>query len=1082
MQWIVRFTGVLLLAAGTAPALGSQTIRTASMAAEPAAYEGDGGQELLRPARLSVDSLPVASALARLAESAGVKIAFSPSLLPARRLVRCACASVTVANALRQILAGTGFGFTEVAEQIIIEPERTRGGADTLAVSPPLDAHGPMGTPLMASVAAEELPPLAAVITGTVRDAADERPIPGAQVFVEGTTVGTLTDDNGHYAIRNAPVGSIVLRVRMLGFAASQKSVTTTDGQSVTVDFALSQQVRSLDEVVVTGTVGQTRRKEVGNSIASVSAATLKTEPIQSAQDVLQGQVPGAIILQNEGVAGAGGTIRIRGMNSVTQGNRPLIYVDGVRMYSDAYPTTAQGQSASPLNDIDPNDIERVEVIKGAAATTLYGTEASNGVVQIFTKKGVAGGKPHWEAKVTEGVNAEPEIGPKESPAFIARYGDRAKGLFMDQWLRKGLDQDYSMSVNSSTGGGSPVTYFLSGGYTDDQGVLPAQYSTGYTVRGNVGFTPASRIVVNFNSAYSSRDIRWIPGGWAANSFALNVMRGPFDYTQDADSVFLTQFHVLENQNHFMTGADVQFTATPNWTSKVVIGLDYVDSDYGSTVDFGSLLVPAGSREDRRFRNLNRQIDVQSTYTAHVWNLSAATSAGFQMFDANKLTVDGNVKNFAGPGTPTLSTGSQQNVSESRLSVINAGYFFQELLGIADRLFLTGGVRFDGNSAFGKDYGLQAYPKVSASYVISDNGFWPQRLGQTKLRLAYGVSGKAPGYFDAQQTWNPIAAKEGQPGVTPLNRGNPNLGPERSTELEGGIETSPFDGRLSIDLSYFRQRTADALLSVPQDPSTGYLTPQIENAGVIKNHGFELAVNGTLFRRSGVQWNAGVNASATKSVMADLGGSPSVFVGADLAPGLWVKQGYPVPSYWGPQLMNPDDVGAPVVQDAYFGPIYPTHTLSFNSSLTLGGRLTLTGLMEYQGGAYNMSHTAWRNVQRRVWPPCYGVVQQIEAGQMAQLTAKQRYDCDPKGAPYGAYISKSDFWRLRSVGVNYAVPPRLAAGHELTVMLGGRNLWTHTNYVGLDPEITQGGDALIRFEYYQVPTPRTFTFSVRSSF
>jgi len=300
--------------------------------------------------------------------------------------------------------------------------------------------------------------------------------------------------------------------------------------------------------------------------------------------------------------------------------------------------------------------------------------------------------------------------------------------------------------------------------------------------------------------------------------------------------------------------------------------------------------------------------------------------------------------------------------------------------------------------------------------------------------------------------------------------------------LEGGFETNPFDGRLSIDFSVFHQRTSDALLSVPQDPSTGYLTPQIENAGVIKNRGFELAVNGTILRRGSVQWNAGVNASATKSEMADLGNSPAVFVGADLAPGLWVKQGYPVPSYWGPQLMNPDAIGAPVVQDAYFGPIYPTHTLALNSSVSIGPRLTLTGLMEYQGGAYNMSHTAWRNVQRSVWPPCYDVVQQIQAGQLNQLTAQQRYDCDPKGAPYGAYISKSDFWRLRSIGVNYVVPPRLTAGHDVTVMLGGRNLWTHTNYVGLDPEITQGGDALTRFEYYQVPTPRTFTFSVRSSF
>lgn len=1083
MQWIVRFRGIMILSVAAAPALWAQPIQAASVTLPTRpAYEHDGRGLLQRPARLDVATVSVATALTALAESSGVNIAFSPSILPADLQVSCLCTAVTVGGALHQLLAGTRFGYSEVEDYVIVEPERALEATEPLSTTPNVKAHGPMSVSVVMSAALEDEPSYTATISGVVRDAMSQRAIVGAQVFVGATTIGAITDESGRYVIRNAPVGTIVVHVRMLGYLATRQTVTAADGGTTTVNFSLTQQVRSLDQVVVTGTVGQVSRKEIGNSIASVRAEELKTQPIANTQDVLAGHVPGVVIMQNSGVAGAGGSIRIRGMNSITQGNRPLIYIDGVRVYSQAYPGTAQGESSSPLNDIDPNDIDHVEVIKGAAATTLYGTEASNGVVQIFTKRGLTGGSPRWEAKLTEGVDAEPEIGPPESSAFIDKYGSGAKGLFMDQWLRKGRNQDYSASVNSSSGGAKPVSYFLSGGYTNDQGVLPDQFSKGYNARGNLGFTPTSKMVVNFNSAYTTRDIRWLPGGYNANSFTLNVMRGPFDYVKNADSVFLTQFQVVENQNHFTTGADILLTPTTNWSAKAVVGLDYVDSDYGSTVDFGSLLVPQGSREDRRFRNLNRQLDLQSTYKANFWNLSAATSAGFQLFDAELLTVDGNVSNFSGPGTPTLSSGSQQNVAESRLSVINAGFFFQELLGISDRLFLTGGARVDGNSAFGKNYGLQVYPKISASYVISDNGFWPQILGQTKLRLAYGVSGKQPGFFDAQKTWNPISAEGGQPGVTPLNRGNPNLGPERSTEIEEGIESNPFDGRLSIDFSVFHQRTDDALLAVPQDPSTGYLVAQIENAGTIKNHGIELALNATILRRGGFEWDAGVNASATKSIMANLGSSPAIFVGEALAPGLWVKQGYAVPGYWGPKLTNPDQKAAPIVQDAYFGPVYPTRTYSFNSSVKLGQSLTLTGQMDFQGGAYNMSHTAWRNAQRSVWPPCYDIAAKVAAGQVSDLTAEQRYTCDPKEVSYGAYISKTDFWRLRSLGINYALPKRLTGGNQFTVMLGGRNLWTHTNYIGLDPEISEHGDAFTRFEYYQVPVPRSFTFSVRNSF
>ena len=1011
---------------------------------------------LSRTARLELASDRIAPALDALMRSAGVRIAYSESLLPRDHRVTCRCADVSVAAALDSLLAGLAYQWSEAKGQIVVEP---------------------VGLP-------REEARVVATISGIITDSASDRPLTAAQVIVVGTSLGAMSGDDGRYQLRGIPAGRVSISVRRLGYAPAQRDVQVADGESLTLDFALVEVKRTLSEVVVTGTAGATTRREIGNSIASVNMDALASQPTPQVEDVIGARVPGATIMRNEGAAGAGSSVRVRGINSLTQGNRPLIYVDGVRLFSEALPVSNQGQSSSPLNDIDPNDIERIEIIKGAAATTLYGTEASNGVVQIFTKSGAGGKKTSWESRITQGTSVLPQIGPGESDAFLARYGEKAKGLFMDDWVRNGYNQDYNLSVKSSTGGESPVNYFLSGGWGNEQGVLPEQDASTANVRGNLGFQPNKIVNVRFNNSWTGRDIRWLPGGWNANSLTLNVMRGPFDYTQDRDSVFLTEFLTEENQNHFINGMTIMLTPTTNLSAKIVAGLDYLDSDYASTVDFGSLLVPQGSRTERRFRNLNKQIDMQATYNRRFGtSITTATSAGFQFFDAQNLNVTGTSSRFAGPGSPTLNTGSQQNVTESRLRVVNAGYFIQELVGIADRLFITGGLRVDGNSAFGSGFGLQAYPKVSASYVLSDHGFWPKAIEEAKVRLAYGVSGKAPGYFDALRTWAPIAANEGNPGVSPVTLGNPNIGPERSSEFEGGFEAGAFDGRLTIDVSAYQQRTNDALLRVPQDPSRGFIDPQIQNVGTIENRGFEISLRGVPFQRGTTSWEIGVSASANKSKMADLGASPSFFVGQDLAPGLWVKEGYAVPGYWGPKLQNPTEIAAPRTTESYFGPVFPTRLMSLSSTLNLRRGLSATALAEFQGGHYSLSHTAWRNVQRRVWPSCFGVVEKIEQSGAASLTAQERYECGPTTTSYGAYISKSDFWRLRSVAVNWELPRSLTRGSGIwNLTLAGRNLLTRTDYVGLDPEVSQNGDGFTRWEYYQTPIPRSFSLSVRTTF
>ena len=296
-------------------------------------------------------------------------------------------------------------------------------------------------------------PPAAAqtgTVSGAVTDGTSAVGIASAQVLLVGTGLGTLTNQGGRYLILNVPVGSQTVRVVRLGFATQDLQVTVTAGGTATLDFAMQSEALRLDEIVVTGTAGAARRREIGNTIAQIDVADV-IEPFQSVDALLQARVPGMTVMQSSGNAGGGAKIRLRGNVSVAMSNQPLVYVDGVRIRGDAFhknvpPTGYPGRSgndvASPLNSINPADIERIEIIKGAAATTLYGTEAAAGVIQIFTKRGHQGA-PQWTLGIEQGIaNMRPfGVATSRRPTFepaTSVAGGTSPYMFIDPWLRNG--------------------------------------------------------------------------------------------------------------------------------------------------------------------------------------------------------------------------------------------------------------------------------------------------------------------------------------------------------------------------------------------------------------------------------------------------------------------------------------------------------------------------------------------------------------------------------------------------------------------------------------------------------------------
>ncbi|MGH7483963.1 MAG: SusC/RagA family TonB-linked outer membrane protein [Longimicrobiales bacterium] len=988
-------------------------------------------------------------------------------------------------------------------------------------------------------------------IQGTVTAAATGEPLLGAQVYIEGTELGTLTQQNGQFLLLNVPAGDHEVSVQLIGYGTATSPVVVQAGQTATLNFELSETALALEEIVVTGTAAEVRRKEIGNSLDAVTAAEIENVPLNNALQVLQGRAPGVTVMTNSGQVGAGSTIKIRGITSVSQDTEPLIYVDGVRIFN--LPTGVGGgarTSISPLQDISAEDIARIEIVKGAAATTLYGTEASAGVIQIFTKRGVPG-QAIWNAEVTTGVRVQGDITPFDDPTEMFTQCDQIMEGFLTtddddtpqndkgaiqrwadptcpedgSWWEPGLHQNYALSVR---GGAEDVTYYVSGNYGNMEGTLPTQGSKDGGARGNFSFSPFEALGFRLNTAYTKRITRWIEDGNNADGFLLNVGRGYRNYFKggkpgDCDAIpddalcttngYLFDAEIFTRSDHFILGFNTDWNPTEELSNRFTIGWDFFDVNAETTHPFGYLNSAEGFFDDENTRHTKLSLEYAGSYRNNFGDDFVSTfSVGGQIFrDRHRWTSVG-VSEFAGPGEPTIETGADlDDRSETRFAETSAGFFLQELLGWRDRLFLTAGLRVDGNSAFGEEFGLQTYPKMSLAYVISDHAFWPTDWWDTfKLRGAVGMSGKAPGAFDKFRTWEPTSAGEGDPGFGPGNVGNPDIGPEETLEIEGGFDAAFLAGRLALEATAYQATTNDALVGITLPPSEGFQSSRNTNIGEIENRGLEFQVTAALFRSQAVDWRARVNATFMDSEVKTLAGEE---VSADNK--AVFREGEAAPVYVGDVITNPDAVANPIIEDdAVIGPVFPTQLFGFNTSLTLWDRLTLDALAEFQGGHYLTNYTGYQNARRGVWFPCQDVVPLLIEAEMtgstapldqAGITAMQRARCsfgeveDADGnvivpdfnSDY--WVEPSDFLKLRNVSLTYSIPSGwLPAVRNASVTLSAMNLWTSTDYTGTDPEnedfadragsVFTGGGFFGRRDYYQVPAPRTFLISFRTSF
>jgi TonB-dependent starch-binding outer membrane protein SusC len=932
-------------------------------------------------------------------------------------------------------------------------------------------------------------------ITGIVRDAKTLAPVGAVQVHIPNLALGVLAQANGRFVLPNVPAGTHTIRAERIGFRPAVAEVTVVDNQTVEVNLDISEDVLSLDAIVATGTAGAARRREVGNTMSQIDVAQV-AEPVSSIDNLLQGRAPSLYVSGGSGGSGNGARIRLRGLVSMSMSNQPLIYVDGLRIKSEPYPAGPSGPQdrQSPINDINPADVERVEIIKGAAATTLYGTEAAAGVIQIFTKRGSnASGRPTWTAQMDQGFNYIRPWGPDLDQCVMGgRWPVQAgaqvincKYMFQDPILRNGHLQRYSLSVG---GGQQDLRYFLSFAMDDSQGGIETDWEKRLSLRGNASFRPNQKMLIDFSSAVTSQDVQNTRQGNTGTSTVMVANQeywGPTSRTEEALREMLRRTS-KRDLNRFITGVTMQYEPIPSLTNKVTVGLDIADWR-------GSHELPYGWRFPEELGQMTREVSQTITssvdYTSSLrtqltTELRSTFSFGAQFVDSREEVIDAIGRDFPGPGEYTVTSTARHDSQQSLLRVVTGGFFVQGLFDFRDRYFLTVGLRVDGNSSFGQDFGLQPYPKVSLAYVISDESFWPEGLGEMKLRTAYGHAGRAPGAFDAVRTWNPTGYGTTRSALLPGNLGNEEMGPERTQELEAGFDGAFLGGRLRADYTYYRRTTQDALFQVRPPVSGGNWGAQLENVGEIQTWGHEIQLNGTVIDVPALGLDLGLSVATNGSEVTSLGGSPRFNLGNSA----WVEEGKPAPVIRGNMITNFWEKAEPIiVNDTVFGPHSPTLLISPSASFTFPGGVSLSGRAEYSGGWWLTSTQESTVMTRRLdWPACYPAYQKKADGQEAELYAWERAKCF-MGLP-GLYINPGDLLELRDITLSIPVTRFVPRTSQAQLTLSARNLWYWTKkelMVG-HPEANaqsgQGISQITRNIAEQLPPSSSFVVAFRVVF
>jgi TonB-linked SusC/RagA family outer membrane protein len=986
-------------------------------------------------------------------------------------------------------------------------------------------------------------------IAGKVTDAQSGAPLDAVTITVQGTQLGAFTGPDGTYRITRVPNGAHVVTARRIGYGAGTRTVTTSDGQPLTLDFALQTSAVNLQEVVVTGTAGNQTRAAQGAVVATIDASRVTTEaPVSTLSQVLEGRVAGVNVTTASGTSGTAPRINIRGATSISLSNAPLVFIDGVRAYSGSRNDVGSyhgleilgGQSVTALNDLNPDDIESIEVVKGPAASTLYGADASAGVIQIITKKGRLGSHEFRQNLTTEWNQIDPNFTPRAlygtcSAANVAAggaplcQGKTVGSVISDNPLdREGVFRNGNLGSldYSARGGGDNFGYFVSADASNEQGTTPNNATQRRTGRASFNWVTTPTLGIDATIGLSRNDYRLPDGddanyGYLPQQYALSniyaVQVSANGVRSGGLSTPVAGLEAVQNElttMRFTPSTQIHYTPVSWFTNRLTLGAD-LSSTHGVTFyPKNNQNWYAGDQANGYVEDVQNPINIYTVdYLGNIHttlggdrNIASDLSFGSQYINTVTNYLAGIGIGLATNSSNLVSSAATNESHQTYSQAKSLGLLAQEQLSFGQKLFLQAGARVDRNSAFGSAFGSLFLPKVSASYVVSQEPFW-QRIAPGvstfRLRAAYGTTGRSPDPGASLRTYAPFTyvtpAGGVGPGVVQASPGNPNLEPERGTEFEGGFDAGFFHERAGIELTYFDKHTSDLLLRNPLAPSLAYTSNPFINAGKVDNRGIEFTIHASPIDRRNLRWDAALTGATLDNKLMSLG-PITIPAQSEISPDLTYRYviGKPLASWYSSQITSIDTVagvatvtGTPV----FTSPQFPTLTANFSSTFTLVRNFRLYGLITHQQGAKILNVT-----------PLYQDLTGTSAG--ANLPADQGgyskaeliAHFGPFKTPSGTavplvldrYLQPTNFVRLQELSLSYELPAELAqrmraAGASLVV--GGRNLhvWKNKAFDGPDPELqantVNGGQAqFASVEEFTVPNPRRWIVRLNLQF
>jgi TonB-dependent starch-binding outer membrane protein SusC len=775
-------------------------------------------------------------------------------------------------------------------------------------------------------------------IAGTVVAEGTQQPLQTVQVAIPTLGIATQTDERGRFLLLQVPQGRHTLRVSLIGFKQHTVEVVVGATQA-SVAVVLETDPLRLDELVVVG-YGTQRRANVAGAVASLRPETVKEVSVASVNEVLQGRLAGVQVAQNSGTPGAAINVRIRGSSSISGGNEPLYVIDGVPMnqgdFSRISSVSFGGQDIDAISDLNPNEIESIEILKDASAAAIYGSRASNGVVLITTKRGVAarpeinfgsyyGQQSLWRRIDLLDADQYTEI---YMEGCQARYGPSYNCVaHMNAWVPSvaGANTDWVDQVvrtapiasmdGSIRGGTERVRYYVAGSSLTQEGTVESMGYRRLNGRVNLDYVPLDRLTVGTNvsltrSIYDrARADNTIYSAWSnalANPPIQPVFTEDGDYfeTLYANPVGMNrEAEAQERGVRILGNVFASYELAEGITGRLSVGLDNLtlrSRTWDSPV-FGPWSSNGGAAEAASsfVNKLTYEGTVNFARTlGEVHALSGVVGSSFEDNTNEGFRVQG--QQF--PTEYFKYITSAANISSGTSNRSDWGlvsYFGRLSYTFADRVTTTFNIRRDGSSRFGADNQYGTFPSASVLWRLGDESFMQGQniFGNLALRGSYGLTGNQQdlGNFASRGLYGGGFNYNDEPGIAPSQLANPNLRWEKTAQLNLGTDFSVLANRLLLTVDYYDKRTTDLLVARPVPRTTGF-TSIWDNVGGMKNTGFEVAATARLFvpaRQGAFSWNSTLNLSRNRNEVTEL------YNNQPIAGTNRVEVGYPLGFFYG---------------------------------------------------------------------------------------------------------------------------------------------------------------------------------------